>query len=113
MVIKNIEYSTKHNTNYRKVISTTKQMQLVYMNLKPFEEIGAETHSDTTQFIRVEKGSGIAIVGNKRYTLKTNTAVLIPSKIKHNIIAGSRGLVLYTLYSPPEHPKNRIQKTKK
>jgi len=112
MVIKNIEYATKSNTNYRKVIGTTKQMQLVYMNLRPFEEIGEETHSETTQFIRVEKGSGIAVIGNKRHELKTNSAVLIPNKIKHNIIAGPRGLVLYTLYSPPEHPKNKVQKTK-
>jgi quercetin dioxygenase-like cupin family protein len=37
-------------------------MQLVLMSLKPGEEIGSEIHPYITQFIRVEKGEGIAII---------------------------------------------------
>lgn len=109
----NIEKKTIKNKNYRKVLYTTKQLQLVIMNLLPFEEIGKEKHKKTTQFIRVEKGNGTAIVGNKRCYLKDGISIIIPAKKYHNIIAGRKGLKLYTIYSPPEHPKNTVEKRKK
>jgi mannose-6-phosphate isomerase-like protein (cupin superfamily) len=108
----NIERATLSNKYYRKVISITKQMQLVYMCLDPTEEIGSEVHPDTTQFIRIESGGGTAMIGNKRFKLTDGSALLIPSKIRHNIIAGKDGLTLYSLYSPPEHPVSRLQMTK-
>lgn len=109
----NIENVTTANKFYRKVIHTTKEMQLVVMNLKPKEEIGAEVHPSTTQFIRVEEGNGTAIIGKTKYPLKPGDSVMIKNKTRHNIIAGSKGLQIYTLYSPPEHDKNCKQKTKK
>jgi mannose-6-phosphate isomerase-like protein (cupin superfamily) len=107
----NIEKKTINNTNYRKVVSTTNQIQLVLMSLSEGEEIGMETHPHTTQFIRVEKGTGVAIVRNKRFNLKENDAIIIPANHKHNIIATS-DLKLYTIYSPPEHDKNLVQRKK-
>lgn len=94
------------NKYYRKVIFTTKQQQLVLMNLLPKEEIGMEKHNHTTQFIRVEKGSGIAIVGKKRFRLQDGSAVVIPAGKNHNILAGKKGLKLYTIYSPPEYSRD-------
>jgi mannose-6-phosphate isomerase-like protein (cupin superfamily) len=60
-----IENLTLLNKNYRKVIFTTKQQQLVLMNIRPKEEIGEEMHPKTSQFIRVEEGSGTVIIGKK------------------------------------------------
>ena len=99
----NIEKLTERNNFYRKVLYTTKQMQLVLMSLNSNEEIGREKHPNISQFIRVEEGSGVAIVGRKRYRLKDGDAVIIPPNKYHNIIAGTEGLKLYTIYSPPEH----------
>lgn len=99
----NIETKTLTNTKYRNILYTSKEMQLVLMNIEPGEEIGMESHPSTSQFIRVEGGSGRAIVANKNYRLRDGDAILIPSKTRHNIIAGRDGLQLYTIYSPPEH----------
>jgi len=109
----NIEKASVKNSFYRKVLFTTKQLQLVLMSLKPNEEIGLERHSKTTQFIRVEQGHGIAYVNNKRILLKAGTALVIPQKTWHNIInTGKRSMKLYTIYSPPEHPKKLVEKNK-
>lgn len=109
----NIEDKTIKNENYREVLYTTPQTQLVVMSLKPKEEIGEEVHSKTTQFIRVEKGTGKAIIGGKETALKDGISVVIPAGTKHNIInTGDSELKLYTLYSPPEHKDGLIQKMK-
>lgn len=111
----NIEQATIKNKNYRKVISTTPTLQLVLMSLKPKEEIGEEIHPYTTQFIRVEKGNGIAIIEDKIYKLTDGVAIIIPLNSKHNIINTStkEPLKLYTIYSPPNHPYDKIEKVKK
>lgn len=106
----NIEKLTLHNNFYRKVIYTTKQMQLVLMNIPENQEIGEEVHKHNSQFIRIEGGSGTATVGTKKYRLKDGDAIIIPSGIKHNIRASDKGLKLYTIYSPPEHPENLKEK---
>ena len=100
----NIERDTIKNTLYRKVLNTTPQLQLVLMTIPAGENIGAETHKTTTQFIRVEKGTGVATVGGMRKRLKDGDAIIIPPNVRHDIKATS-DLHLYTIYSPPEHPK--------
>ncbi len=50
--ITNIEKTTKENTDYRRVLYTGKNSQLVVMSLNPGEEIGEETH-ELDQFIRI------------------------------------------------------------
>ena len=98
------------NTYFRRVLSTTPNMQLVAMSLKPLEDIGIETHPYTTQFIRVEKGEGIAVINNINYELFDDVAIIIPLGTEHNIINTScyKSLKLYTIYSPPHHPMNKI-----
>ena len=105
----NIERLTLNNNNYRKVIYTTEQTQLVLMSLLPSEDIPLEIHKKTTQFIRVESGTGICYINNERYNLKDGDAIVIPQNTKHYIKATSE-LKLYTLYSPPEHDFDLIQK---
>lgn len=112
----NLEKLTKENTVYRKVLCTTPTQQLVLMCLEPHEEIGKEVHSNTTQFIRIESGNAKVILGDKTINLSAEgtDTVIIPPGTYHNIINDSsqEQLKLYTIYSPPEHPKNTIQITK-
>jgi mannose-6-phosphate isomerase-like protein (cupin superfamily) len=105
----NIDKLTLNNRYYRKVITTTKQSQLVLMNLISGQEIGMEVHKHTTQFIRVKLGNGTVIINNKRFNLKDGDFIMVPSGAHHNIIAGRTGLKLYTIYSPPKHPKGEIE----
>ena len=55
--VDDIEELTEGNTDFRRVLYTAKNMQLVVMALQPGEEIGEEAHEDGDQFFRVEKGS--------------------------------------------------------
>jgi mannose-6-phosphate isomerase-like protein (cupin superfamily) len=108
----NIENKTVNNNSYRKVLYTNSKQQLVVMSLKPYEEIGMEVHKTISQFIRVEEGSGHAIVNNKRYNLKAGDCIIIDPNSHHNIIAGKEYLKLYTIYSPPKHEPDCVQKNK-
>jgi len=110
----NIEEKTKQNSDYRRVLYTAKNTQLVVMNLQPGEEIGNEVH-ELDQFIRIEEGNAKAVLNNgeNEYELKDDFAIIIPAGAWHNIInTGDKELKLYTLYSPPEHKEGTVHKTK-
>jgi quercetin dioxygenase-like cupin family protein len=108
----NLEKLTLANNNYRKVINTTPNMQLVLMSLKPGVEIGSEIHPKTSQFIRVEGGKCVAEFGGKKYSLKDGDSIVIPPNTKHNIWcskSSKEDAKLYTIYTPPEHKPGTIQ----
>jgi mannose-6-phosphate isomerase-like protein (cupin superfamily) len=110
----NIEKVTTENNDYRRVLYTGHNMQLVVMSLKPGIEIGNETH-EQDQFIRVEAGEGRAILndGGDEYILKADDVVIIPAGTSHNVInIGNEELKLYTIYAPPVHLKDTVQPNK-
>jgi mannose-6-phosphate isomerase-like protein (cupin superfamily) len=111
----NIERETLKNNNFRKVLYTAKNSQLVVMSLLPKEEIGNEVHPDNDQFFRVESGTLKAIIDNKKtVVVKKDGVLIIPKGTYHNIINASSKdkLKLYTIYSPPHHKDGKIHKTK-
>lgn len=110
----NIDEKTEENSYFREVLFTGPHSQLVVMSLKPGEDIGRETHPNTDQFIRIEEGTGKAIIGEDEYELADGSAVVIPAGAEHNVINTSQNedLKLYTVYTPPEHPDGTIHKTK-
>ncbi|MFC1700133.1 cupin domain-containing protein [Patescibacteria group bacterium] len=111
--VENIEKDTLENDNFRKVLATNKFSQLVVMNLKPGENIGMEVHNDVDQFIRIEEGSGKAVLDGKDYPIEDDFAVVIPAGTEHDIINESDGeMKLYSIYSPSEHPDGTIHKDK-
>jgi mannose-6-phosphate isomerase-like protein (cupin superfamily) len=110
----NIENLSIKNNYFRKVIFTTKNMQLVVMSLLPGENIPLEIHKDHDQFIKIEKGKGEAIISNKkRIILEKGDCIIIPNNTYHEIKnIGNIKLKLYTIYTPPEHDAYRIDKKK-
>lgn len=111
--VTNIEEATSKNGYFRQVLYTALHSQLVVMALEPGEDIGMEVHPDHDQFIRVETGSGNAVLNGEEHTISDSTAVVIPAGTEHNIInTGSTVMKLYTIYSPPEHKDGVIHKTK-
>ena len=54
----NIEDLTEKNVDFRRVLYSGNQLQLVLMSLELGEEIGSEIHADTDQFFRIEDGEG-------------------------------------------------------
>ena len=109
----NIEDMTEANGNFRRVLYTGKQMQLVLMSLEPGEEIGEEVHPDRDQFFRVEKGRGEVLIDGRMTTIRSDFAILVPAGARHNIRnTGDKPLKLYTLYGPPEHADGTVHVTK-
>lgn len=110
--ITNIEEETLSNDDYRRVLYTAKNSQLVLMNIKPGDEIGEEVHK-LDQFLRFEAGSGKAVLNGVESEVRDGVAVVVPAGMKHNFInTGDVDLKLYTIYSPPEHKDGVIEKTK-
>ena len=108
-----IEKNTIDNANFRKVLYTGKNMQLVLMSLKPGEDIGEEVHSDVDQFFRIESGTGKAKINDKEYKLSNGISIIIPAGAKHNVINdGKKELKVYSIYSPPQHKDGVVHKTK-
>lgn len=109
-----VEDITLENESYRKVIYTGEHTQLVLMKLLPGEKIDREIHHGIDQFFRIEEGSMEVFVENPDEFLnaKNGEAIIIPSGTYHTITAGPKGVKLYTLYSPPNHPYDRVQEKK-
>lgn len=111
--VTNIENDTLENEDFRRVLYTAKNVQLVLMSLRGKEEIGEEVH-ELDQFIRVEAGQGIAILDGVAHRLSDGSAVVVPAGTRHNVINASdtEELKLYTIYGPPEHRDGTIHRTK-
>ena len=110
----NIENDTVENDNFRKVLYTGKNTQLVLMSLKPGEEIGLETHPENDQFFRFEAGEGEVVIDGNKYPVTDGSAIIIPAGAEHNVtnVSEAEELKMYTLYSPPHHKDGILRKTK-
>lgn len=113
--VTNIEMDTLENEDFRRVIYTGPNTQLVLMTLAPGEDIGLETHDGHDQFVRIESGVGVVVLDGEKSDLVDGSSVVIPAGVEHNVINTSddEPLRLYTLYSPPEHPDGTVHRTKK
>ena len=112
--VTNIERDTLANADYRRVLFTGPNTQLVLMTLQPGEEIGLEKHAEHDQFIRIEAGTGVAVLDGLEHALSDGVAVVISAGVEHNVINTSKvdQMRLYTLYSPPEHPDGTVIRRK-
>ena len=109
-----IEALTLENTNFRKVLYTSTQSQLVLMSLLPGEEIGAEVHPDNDQFFRFEAGTGAVFINGNKYEVADGDCVIIPAGAEHNVVntSDTESLKMYTIYSPAHHKDGVVHATK-
>lgn len=115
----NIDKATRQNANYRTALWTGQHLQLTLMSIPVGGEIGLEVHPDTDQFLRIESGSGMTMMGpaenrlNYQRQVSDGYAVFVPAGTWHNIInTGVCPLKIYTIYAPPHHPHGTVQSTK-
>jgi mannose-6-phosphate isomerase-like protein (cupin superfamily) len=110
----NIEELTLKNDNFRQVLYTGKNTQLVLMSLLPKQDIGMEVHAQNDQFFRFETGQGLVIIDGTEYPVADGSAIVVPAGSQHNIIntSNTEKLKLYTLYSPPHHKDQIVRATK-
>ena len=115
----NIEEITKSNNTFKTSLWTGNYFQITVMSIPVGESIGLEMHSDTDQFLRIEQGTGLVQMGNRKENLNfqrkvyDNYAIVIPAGKWHNLTnIGNIPIKLYSIYAPPNHPKGTVHKTK-
>lgn len=115
----NIEKAAERNRTFRTAIWTGKHLQVTLMSINVGEDIGLEVHSNVDQFLRIEEGSGLVQMGNRKNNLyfrrrvSEDDAIMVPAGMWHNLTnTGDEPLKLYTIYAPPEHPFGTVHRTK-
>lgn len=111
--VANIEEAALANENFRQILYTAKNCQLVVMSLQPGEDIGEEVHQ-LDQFLRVEAGVGKVVLDGVEHEISDGFAILVPAGTRHNLINTSveKPMKLYTLYAPPHHRDGVVHQTK-
>ena len=107
----NLKKLARENENFRKVLLTGKQSQIVAMHLAPGEEIGDETHPTIDQLFLVEEGRAELLIDGKPIPIEENEVALAPAGARHNLRnAGKKPLKCVTFYAPPVHAPNAVEK---
>ena len=116
----NIHDAALQNNNFRLALWTGTYLQLTLMSINVGEDIGLEMHPDVDQFLRIEQGQGIIMMGDKKDNLNfrrrvhDDYVILIPAGKWHNLInTGRVPIKLYSIYAPPEHPRGTVHRTKR
>ncbi len=110
--VANIEKLTEKNNNFRQVLYTGHNIQLVLMAIQPGGEIGEEVHDDVDQFFRIETGEGEVWIDGARNPVKADDGIIVPQGARHNVVnTGKDTLRLYTIYGPPEHIDGTVHAT--
>lgn len=117
--VTNIEKATERNDTFRTALWTGEHLQLTLMSIDVGDDIGIELHEDTDQFLRVEQGQGLVLMGsskdrlNFRRRVAEDCVILVPAGTWHNLInTGNIPLKLYSIYAPPHHPRGTVHVTK-
>ncbi len=117
--VTDIEEATKQNNAFRTALWTGNYLQLTLMSINVGDDIGLEMHPNVDQFIRIEEGQGIMMIGDKKDNLdfqkrvSDDDIIIIPAGKWHNLInTGHTPLKLYSIYAPPEHPHGTVHETK-
>ncbi|QFT87864.1 Cupin domain protein [Bacillus sp. THAF10] len=114
----NIDEATKQNDTFRTALWTGEHLQVTLMSIPVGGDIGLEIHPDTDQFLRLEAGQGLVMMGDSpnnldfRQQVYDDYAILIPAGTWHNVVnMGNQPLKLYSIYAPPHHPFGTVHKT--
>ena len=114
-----IEKATKANTNFRTALWTGPHLQLTLMSIQPGEDIGLEQHNNLDQFLRLEQGRGMVMMGDNpnspsfQQVVTDGDAFIIPAGTWHNLTnIGNVPIRLYSIYAPIQHPYGTVHVTK-
>ena len=117
--VADIAKATLNNETFRTALWTGKHLQLTLMCIQPGEDIGLEVHPEVDQFLRIECGQGLVLMGESkdrlhfRQLVYDDFAIIIPAGTWHNLInTGTKPIKLYSVYAPPNHPWGTVHQTK-
>lgn len=94
----------QENPDFRKVLWTGEHAQIVVMTVPVGGEIGDEVHPETDQILTFISGTGQADLNGETHPIEAGDQCAVPAGTQHNFRnTGDEPLILYTIYSPPEH----------
>lgn len=103
----------EQSADFRRVLWTGRNTQLVIMTIPPGGEIGEEVHEHNDQILTFVSGTAEAIVAGVTQQVAQGDLVVVPAGTRHNFRnTGVNPLVLYTVYGPPDHADGVVHRTK-
>ncbi len=109
----NIIKDTEENENFRRVLFTGKNSQLVVMSVPQGGEVGKETHKYTEQTLFFLSGTGEGELDGEKFSIGPGDVVVVVPGTEHNFWnTGTEPLKIYTVYAPPNHIDGRVHATK-
>jgi len=109
----NIIQDSQNNEDFRRVMFTGLNSQLVIMSIPPGGDVGAETHKYTEQTLFFLSGNGEGELNGKKFPISPGDVVVVVPGTEHNFWnTGTVDLKIYTVYAPPNHIDGRVQRTK-
>jgi mannose-6-phosphate isomerase-like protein (cupin superfamily) len=103
----------RQSEEFRRVLLTGSNMQVVVMTLPPGEEIGEETHEHGDQMLFFVDGRGEAVLEGETTLVEAGHLVFVPAGTLHNFInTGDDPLRIVTAYAPPEHEHGTVHHTR-
>lgn len=115
----NISNAARINNTFRTALWTGNYFQVTLVSIDVGEDIGLEIHPNTDQFLRIEQGQAIVMMGDSQDFLDFQRwaypgyAIIITAGKWHNVVnAGHVPLKLYSIYAPPQHPRGTVHVTR-
>lgn len=103
----------RSNDDFRRVLITGDNMQIVVMTIPPGGEIGSETHPSTDQVLFFVDGEAESVLDGERTQVEAGHLVFVRAGTKHNFLnTGPTPLRIATAYAPPEHEHGTVHATK-
>ncbi len=101
------------NTNFRQVLFTGLNSQLVVQDIPPGGEIGEETHKYAEQTLFFLSGTGKGELNGRQFPVGPGDVVVVVPGTDHNFWnTGTADLKIYTVYAPPNHLDGTVEATK-
>ena len=109
---------TSANELFRATKWTGKHLQMTVMAIPIGGEVGLERHDDIDQFIRIEEGDAVVMMGpspealDQTWEADDDFAIFVPAGTWHNLInVGDEPLKLYSIYAEPAHEHGTVHET--
>ena len=103
----------RSSEEFRRVLLTGSNMQVVVMTIPPGDEIGEETHEHGDQMLFFVDGHGDAVLEGARSPVEAGHLVFVPAGTLHNFVnTGDQPLRIVTAYAPPEHEHGTVHHTR-
>ena len=109
----NIVNIAGENTDFRQVLFTGKNSQLVVQSIPPGGDIGEETHKYAEQTLFFLSGTGEGELNGQQFPVGPGDVVVVVPGTDHNFWnTGTQDLKIYTVYAPPNHLDGTVETTK-